>query len=106
MLGAELAFEHQDYPVAARTAQAAVAMCTAYPAACPAGGLRILALISLRAGLAEEALARADTAIAAARQHGDEWEEGLAHSARAAILARDRSAGRARSRRSRSRSSC
>ncbi|HTA00463.1 MAG TPA: LuxR C-terminal-related transcriptional regulator [Streptosporangiaceae bacterium] len=88
MLGAELAFEHQDYPGAARTAQAAVAMCTAYAAACPAGGLRILALISLRAGLADEALARADAAIAAARQHGDEWEEGLAESARATILAR------------------
>ena len=88
MLGAELAFEHQDYLAAARTAQAAVAMCTAYPAACPAGGLRILALISLRAGLAEEALARADAAIGAAREHGDEWEEGLAQSARAAILAR------------------
>jgi predicted ATPase/DNA-binding NarL/FixJ family response regulator len=88
MLGAELAFEHQDYSGAARTAQAAVAMCTAYPAACPAGGLRILALISLRAGLAEQALERADKAIAAARQHGDEWEAGLAHAARAAILAR------------------
>jgi len=88
MLAAELAFEHQDYPGAARTAQAAVAMCTAYAAACPAGGLRILALISLRAGRAEEALARADSAIAAARQHGDEWEEGLAQAARATILAR------------------
>jgi predicted ATPase/DNA-binding CsgD family transcriptional regulator len=88
MLSAELAFEYQDYVSAARTAQAAVAMCTAYPAACPAGGLRILALISLRAGLAEQALDRADTAIAAAQQHHDEWEEGLAHAARAAILAR------------------
>jgi predicted ATPase/DNA-binding CsgD family transcriptional regulator len=88
MLSAELAFEYQDYPGAARTAQAAVAMCTAYPAACPAGGLRILALISLRAGLVEQALDRADTSIIAARQHHDEWEEGLAHAARAAILAR------------------
>jgi predicted ATPase/DNA-binding CsgD family transcriptional regulator len=88
MLCAELAFEHQDYASAARTAQAAVAMCAFYPAACPAGGLRILALISLRAGLVEQALGRADAAVAAAREHGDEWEEGLAHSARAAILAR------------------
>jgi predicted ATPase/DNA-binding NarL/FixJ family response regulator len=88
MLGAELAFEHQDYLTAARTAQAAVAMYTAYPGMCPAGGLRILALISLRAGLVEQALERADAAIAAARKHGDEWEEGLAQSARAAILAR------------------
>jgi predicted ATPase/DNA-binding CsgD family transcriptional regulator len=88
MLSAELAFEHQDYASAARTAQAAVAMCTAYPASSPAGGLRILALISLRAGLAEQALERADSAIAAARQHSDEWEEGLGQAARAAILAR------------------
>ncbi len=88
MLSAELAFEHQDYATAARNARAAVAMCTAYAAACPAGGLRILALISLRAGLSEQALERADTAIAAARQHRDEWEEGLAHAARAAILSR------------------
>ncbi len=88
MLGAELAFEYQDYPSAARTAQAAVAMCTAHAAACPAGGLRILALISLRAGRADEALARAEAAIAAARQPDDVWEEGLAQAARAAILAR------------------
>ena len=87
-LSAELAFEHQDYAEAARTAQAAVDMSTAYPAACPAGGLRILALISLRAGLVEQALERADSAAAAARQHSDEWEEGLAQAARAAILAR------------------
>src|SRR5580704_12629013 len=88
MLGAELAFEYQDYHEAARTAQSAVAMCTAYAAACPAGGLRILALVSLRAGRAEEALVRADAAIAAARQHDEAWEEGLALAARAAILAR------------------
>jgi predicted ATPase/DNA-binding NarL/FixJ family response regulator len=88
MFGAELAFEYQDYQDAARTAQAAVAMCEAHAAACPAGGLRILALISLRAGRAEEALTLADAAIAAARQHDDVWEEGLAQAARAAILAR------------------
>jgi predicted ATPase/DNA-binding CsgD family transcriptional regulator len=88
MLGAELAFECQEYHGAARTAQAAVASCTSYPAACPAGGLRILALVSLRAGDAENALARADAAIAAAIQHDDVWEEGLAQAARATILAR------------------
>jgi predicted ATPase/DNA-binding CsgD family transcriptional regulator len=89
MLGAELAFEYQDYVAAARTAQAAVAMCTACAAACPAGGLRILALISLRAGRGDEALGRADAAIAAAAAHDDVWEEGLGHAARAAILARN-----------------
>jgi predicted ATPase/DNA-binding CsgD family transcriptional regulator len=89
MLGAELAFEHQDYPAAAQTAQAAVAMCTACAAACPAGGLRILALISLRAGRGDEAMALADAAIVAAIQHDDVWEEGLGRAARAAILVRN-----------------
>ena len=88
MFSAELAFEHQDYQVAARTARAAVAMCTACAAACPAGGLRILALTSLRAGRGDDALAAADAAMGAASQHGDVWEEGLAHAAKAAILVR------------------
>ncbi len=89
MLRAELAFEHQDYLAAARSAQAAVAMCSAYPAASPAGGLRLLALISLRAGFAEQALAQADAALAAAITHADDWEQGLTQVARAAVLARN-----------------
>ena len=88
MLGAELAFEHQEYRQAWQRATAAVSMCTAYRAVCPAGGLRILALISLRAGQADAALTQADEAVAAARRFSDEWEEGLAFTARAAILAR------------------
>jgi len=88
MLAAELAFEHQDYPLASQRAATAVAMSTAYRAACPAGALRILALVSLRAGRAEESLAQANAAVAAAREYADEWEEGLALSAKATILAR------------------
>jgi DNA-binding CsgD family transcriptional regulator len=88
MMSAELAFEHQDYPAAARNAQAAVAMCGAYPAACPAGGLRILAIVSLRAGLGEQALAQADAALAAAIAHAEDWEQGLTQVARATVLAR------------------
>jgi predicted ATPase/DNA-binding CsgD family transcriptional regulator len=88
MASAELAFEHQDYPAAARNARAAVAMCGAYRAANPACGLRILAALSLRAGLAEQALAQADAAVAAALAHADDWEQGLAHVARATVLAR------------------
>ena len=88
MLSAELAFEHQDYLGAARRAQAAVTACTAHHAASPAGGLRMLALINLRAGLPAAALDRADEAVAAARHHGDDWEEGLALVARAMVLAR------------------
>jgi predicted ATPase/DNA-binding CsgD family transcriptional regulator len=87
MLAAELAFEHQDYPEAGQRAAAAVAMSTAYRAACPAGALRILALISLRAG-GQESLAQANAAVTAAREYSDEWEEGLALSAQATILAR------------------
>jgi predicted ATPase/DNA-binding NarL/FixJ family response regulator len=88
MTSAELAFEHQDYITAARNAQAGVAMCGAIPAANPACGLRILAAISLRAGLAEQALAQADAAVAAATAHADDWEQGLARVARATVLAR------------------
>jgi predicted ATPase/DNA-binding CsgD family transcriptional regulator len=88
MLGGELAFEHEDYQLAAQREASALAMGSACPAVCPAGALRILALISLRAGQAEQSLAQADAAVAAARQYADEWEEGLALSARATILAR------------------
>jgi predicted ATPase/DNA-binding CsgD family transcriptional regulator len=88
MASAELAFQHQDYPAAARYAPAAVAMCGAYRIANPACGLRILAAISLRAGLAEQALAQADAAVAAAKAHADDWEQGLAHVARATVLGR------------------
>jgi predicted ATPase/DNA-binding CsgD family transcriptional regulator len=88
MASAELAFQHQDYPAAARYAPAAVAMCSAYRAANPACGLRILAAISLRAGRAEQAVAQADAAVAAAKANADDWEQGLAHVARATVLAR------------------
>jgi predicted ATPase/DNA-binding CsgD family transcriptional regulator len=88
MACAELAFQHQDYPAAARYAPAAVAMCGAYRSANPACGLRILAAVSLLAGLTEQALAQADAAVAAASAHADDWEEGLAHVARATVLAR------------------
>ena len=58
MLGAELAFEHQDY-AGGRSARRPPWRCAPpTAAACPAGALRILALISLRAGLAEQALAQ------------------------------------------------
>ncbi|MGB6458178.1 MAG: hypothetical protein WBH47_27200, partial [Streptosporangiaceae bacterium] len=88
MTSAELAFQQQDYRAAARNAQAAVAMSGAHRAANPACGLRILAAISLRAGLAEQALAQADAAVAVATAHADDWERGLAHVARATVLAR------------------
>jgi predicted ATPase/DNA-binding CsgD family transcriptional regulator len=89
MLAAELAFEHQDYLQARQRAATAVAMSTAYRAACPAGALRILALVALRSGRVDEALAQANAAVAAAREYADEWEEGLALSAEATVLARN-----------------
>jgi predicted ATPase/DNA-binding CsgD family transcriptional regulator len=97
MLRAELAFELQDYAGVVRCVQAGLEL--GQPAdgaagagqaagAVQAGGLRLLALVSLRAGRHEEALSGAAAAIAAARGAGDDWEEGLAHSTRAAVLAR------------------
>lgn len=88
LMTAELAFEHQDYQAAARSAHAAVAMCGAYRAACPAAGLRILALISLRAGLAEQALDQAARALDAAVAHANIWEQGMAGVTEAAVLGR------------------
>ncbi len=112
MLRAELAFELQEYAEVARCVQAGLELARApgaaawadgtgsagraagagsagqAPGAVEAGGLRLLALVSLRAGRHEEALASAAAAIAAARAAGDDWEEGLAQSTSAAVLAR------------------
>jgi DNA-binding CsgD family transcriptional regulator/tetratricopeptide (TPR) repeat protein len=100
MLRAELAFELQDYAAVTRYVRAGLelgqpadgadAATDAATAGQPgqAGGLRLLALVSLRAGRHDEALSGAAAAIAAARAAGDDWEEGLAQSTRAAVLAR------------------
>jgi DNA-binding CsgD family transcriptional regulator/tetratricopeptide (TPR) repeat protein len=97
MLRAELAFELQDYAAVTRYVHRGLEL--GQPADGPddaadatgtgrAGGLRLLALVSLRAGRHDEALSGAVAAIAAARGAGDDWEEGLAQSTRAAVLAR------------------
>ena len=88
MLRAELAFEQQDYAGAGECAQAGLDLCRAAGGAETAGGLRMLALVSLRAGRPEEALASADAAVEAARAAADDWEEGITLSTRAAVLAR------------------
>ncbi|HLQ55980.1 MAG TPA: LuxR C-terminal-related transcriptional regulator [Streptosporangiaceae bacterium] len=88
MLRAELAFEQQDYAAAAGCAQAGIDLCLPSAGPSEAGGHRLLALVSLRAGRHDAALDSADAAVAAARAAGDEWEEGLAQSTRAAVLAR------------------
>jgi predicted ATPase/DNA-binding CsgD family transcriptional regulator len=87
MLRAELAFEQQDYAAAGDCAQAGLDLCRASGGRGAAGGLRMLALASLRAGRPEEALARVDAATAAARADGDDWEEGITLSTRASIIA-------------------
>jgi predicted ATPase/DNA-binding CsgD family transcriptional regulator len=85
---AELAFELQDYGKAAAAAQAAADICATGGLAGSAGALRLLSLVSLRSGEPAEALAGAQAAIDAARKDGDDWEEGLALTARATVLAR------------------
>ncbi len=88
MLRAELAFEQQEYEAAASCASAGIELCRSAASPGEAGGHRMLALVSLRAGQLDEALASAEAAVATARAAGDEWEEGLAQGTRAAVLAR------------------
>jgi predicted ATPase/DNA-binding CsgD family transcriptional regulator len=94
---AELAFEQQDYPMASECASAGLALGGAaaadvagrtVPDGWTAAAWRVLALVSLRLGRLDEALARAAESIATARVAGDHWEEGLALTSSAATLAR------------------
>jgi predicted ATPase/DNA-binding CsgD family transcriptional regulator len=88
VLRAELAFEHQDYPAAGEFAQAGLDLSGAPEGPGPAAAMRVLALASLAAGRLDDALAGVDDAVKAARADGNDWEEGLALSVRAAIIAR------------------
>jgi predicted ATPase/DNA-binding CsgD family transcriptional regulator len=85
---AELAFEQQDYARAAAAAAAAADLCAAAAVPGSSGGLRLLGLIGLRSGQPEQALASIESAISAARADADDWEEGLAVTAKATVLAR------------------
>jgi predicted ATPase/DNA-binding CsgD family transcriptional regulator len=85
---AELAFEQQDYATATECAQAALELFRASGSPGAAGALRVLEIVSLRAGRLEEALASGNEALDAARADGDDWEEGLALASRAAVIAR------------------
>jgi predicted ATPase/DNA-binding CsgD family transcriptional regulator len=87
-LSAELAFEQQDYAMAAAHASQALDICTASGVPGAAAPLRMLGLVALRSGRAEDALAGVQSAIAAAGADGDEWEEGLALVSKATVLAR------------------
>jgi predicted ATPase/DNA-binding CsgD family transcriptional regulator len=86
---AELAFEHQDYQVAGGYAQAGLDLCRSSGSPGAATALRVLSVVSLRAGRLEDALASIDDAVKEARADGNDWEEGLALAVRAAIIARN-----------------
>jgi predicted ATPase/DNA-binding CsgD family transcriptional regulator/Tfp pilus assembly protein PilF len=85
---ADLAFEQQDYVTAAEYARAGLDLCRASASPGATGALRVLAVVALRAGHHEDALARIDSAIEAARADRDEWNEGLALAVRATVIAR------------------
>jgi predicted ATPase/DNA-binding CsgD family transcriptional regulator/Tfp pilus assembly protein PilF len=84
---AELAAEQQDFRAASEYAQAGLDLCQASGTAGTAAALRVLAVVSLRAGRHEDALASIGAAAKAARGDGDAWEEGLALAVEATILA-------------------
>jgi predicted ATPase/DNA-binding CsgD family transcriptional regulator len=85
---AELAFEQQDYARTATAAQAAAELYAAEGIPGSSCALRLIGLVSLRAGQAEGALASVQAAMEAATADGDPWEEGLALAAKATVLAR------------------
>jgi predicted ATPase/DNA-binding CsgD family transcriptional regulator len=88
MARAEVAFEQQDYLAARDFAQAGLDLSRASGDGGAATALRVLAVVSLREGQHEDAIASIGAAAQAARDDGDEWEEGLALAVRATILAR------------------
>jgi predicted ATPase/DNA-binding CsgD family transcriptional regulator len=83
----ELAFEQQDYDGAARFAAAGLELSRACADGNPASALRLQSLVLLMARQLGEASEHADAALAAARQMGDPWEEGIALAAKAAAQA-------------------
>jgi predicted ATPase/DNA-binding CsgD family transcriptional regulator len=86
MARAELALEQHDYRAGAEYAQAGLDLCRASESRGAAAALRVLAVVSLRAGRHEEALAGTEAAAQVARADGDDWEEGLALAVTATIM--------------------
>jgi len=83
----EIAFEQQDYVAAERYAQAGLSLSESCEDGNTAAARRMLALAALLGGRPSDALDEADAAIAAARQAGDGWEEGIILSIKAAAIA-------------------
>ncbi len=84
----DLAFEQQDYPTVDRCAREGLELCRAVGDPHEAAALRLLAVATLRAGNLAEAVARIDEAIDTAHKLGNDWEEGVALSIKAAGMAR------------------
>ncbi len=95
MRRAGYAYGQRDHAMAGEYARAVLDLCRSVTDSCrsvtnscEAGALRLLALISLRAGRYDEAMATIGSAITAAHAAADDWEQGLALAIRAAIMAR------------------
>jgi predicted ATPase/DNA-binding CsgD family transcriptional regulator/Tfp pilus assembly protein PilF len=88
MAQSELAFELQDYRTAQERAEAGLALCRASGEKGAATAQRILAVLALRAGRYDDALALIGEGAATARAEADPWEGGLALSVAATIMAR------------------
>jgi predicted ATPase/DNA-binding CsgD family transcriptional regulator len=84
----DLAFEQQDYATVSRCAREGLQLCRQAGDPHEASALRLLAVASLRAGNVTEAVAQIEEAAATAHKIGNDWEEGLALSIKAAGLAR------------------
>lgn len=88
---AELAFEREDFGRAENFARASLEIsgqaADGNPDGNPAGGHRLVALSELISGRLDQAMASADSAVASARELGNDWEEGAALGVRAAVIA-------------------
>jgi len=87
MVRSELAAQQQDFRAAGEYARAGLDLCRASGTGGAAAALRVLAVVSLRAGRHEDALASIEAAAKAARADRDDWEEGLAFTVKATIMA-------------------
>jgi predicted ATPase/DNA-binding CsgD family transcriptional regulator len=85
---AQLAYEQHEYPTAAGFAEEGLKLLRGSSQQGESGALSVLAQVKLQADSHEEALTAADAAVASARAAGNRWEEGLALSARAAVVGR------------------
>jgi predicted ATPase/DNA-binding NarL/FixJ family response regulator len=83
----EIAFEQQDIVAAEQYAQEGLLLSQASDDGNLAGARRMLALTALLSGRPAEAMKEADAAVAAAREAGDGWEEGLILSIKATAIA-------------------